>query len=471
MACRANQNELTVEPRPVIFGNYCQMETDVTPGQSAAFVLLPDHHMTAGASTTEATPTQQEAAWEETFLYAAKHSRFYREHFARAGISHADRIPLSDIGRIPPVDKSVVCQQPDEFLCVPREKVVDIVSTSGTTGQPLLWQLTDSDLERLGRNEQLSFATAGFTPADTVLLAVAMDRCFIAGMAYFLGLRKLGCAIVRAGPAAPALHLDMIRRVRPTAVVSVPSFLIHLAEKARETGFDLASAGVRKAVCIGEPIRESDFSLNRAGQHIEKTWGARVFSTYGVTELASSLCECPAGRGGHLHPGLLYIEALDEAGRPVPDGGVGEITATTLGVEAMPLIRFRTGDFAAVHRAPCPCGRSTHRVGPIIGRKNHKLKLKGTSVFPSAFRSILDDTPEVSTYAIIARSETDLADTVEIKISCEGDAGKIAASLRERIRGAIKVAPQITPTAAVEIEELQLPPGARKRRYFVDLRH
>ncbi|HPA18576.1 MAG TPA: AMP-binding protein [Verrucomicrobiae bacterium] len=427
--------------------------------------------MTAAAPPTEATPARQQAAWEETFRYAGKHSRFYREHFARAGISPADKIPLADIARIPPVDKSVVCQQPDEFLCVPREKIVDIVTTSGTTGQPLLWQLTDSDLERLGYNEQLSFATAGFTAADTVLLAVAMDRCFIAGMAYFLGLRKLACGIVRAGPAAPALHLDMIRRVRPTAVVSVPSFLHHVAEKARETGFDLAAAGIRKAVCIGEPVRENDFSLNRAGQLIETHWGAKVFSTYGVTELAASLCECPAGQGGHLHPGLLYLEALDEAGQPVPDGQAGELTATTLGVEAMPLIRYRSGDFAAIHRAPCACGRTTLRIGPIVGRKNQKLKLKGTTVFPSALKTILDTTPEVSTYAIIARRENDLADTIEIKISCSGDAAKISAALRERFRGEIKVAPHITPATAAEIEELQLPPGARKRRYFADLRH
>ena len=358
----------------------------------------------ATLSTSEIKAVQQ-AAWADTLRHAFDRSPFYRGHFARAGLSPRDKIPLDEIARIPAIDKTVVSENTEQFLCVPREKIVDIVTTSGSTGQPLVWQLTENDLERLARNEQLSFTCAGFTAADTVLLAVAMDRCFIAGMAYYLGLRKLGCAVVRVGSATPAMHLDMIRRVQPTAVVSVPSFLVHLADKAAEAKFDLAACGIRKAVCIGESVRENDFSLNRAGLAVEKSWGAKVFSTYGVTELAASLCECESGLGGHLHPELLFLEALDEAGNPVPDGEVGELTATTFGVEAMPLIRYRTGDFAAIHRAPCRCGRHTLRIGPIVGRKHQKLKIKGTTIFPSALKTVLDAMPEISSYVIIARRE------------------------------------------------------------------
>jgi phenylacetate-CoA ligase len=412
----------------------------------------------------------QKTAWDKAFHHAARHSPFYRKHFSSAGIGMAEKISLGKITRIPPIEKTAVSGNTEEFLCVPREKIVDIVTTSGSAGQPIVWQLTESDLERLARNEELSFACAGFAPADTVLLAVAMDRCFIAGMAYFLGLRKLGCAVVRVGPAAPAMHLDMIRRVKPTAVVGVPSFLARLAEKAAEANFPLAEAGIGKAVCIGETVRETDFSLNRAGRIVEKNWGAKVFSTYGVTELAASLCECPFGLGGHLHPKQLFLEALDESGRPVPDGEVGELTATTFGVEAMPLIRYRTGDFAAIYHAPCRCGRNSLRIGPVVGRKNQRLKLKGTTVFPSALKAILDATPEIAGYVIIARRDKELADAVEVKIACDGDAAGIAAGLKERFQGGAKVVPRITAASAAEIEKLQLPGGARKRRYFVDLR-
>jgi len=412
----------------------------------------------------------QQSAWAETFRYVRAHSPFYREHLAQAGIAPETIIPLAELARIPTVDKTVVSERMEQFLCVPREKIVEIVTTSGSTGQPLVWQLTENDLQRLARNEELSFTCAGFTAADTVLLGVAMDRCFIAGMAYYLGLRRLGCAVVRVGPATPAMHLDMICRVQPTAIVSVPSFLAHLADKAAEVKFDLAAVGIRKAVCIGEPVRNDDFSLNPTAAAVETRWGTKVFSTYGITELAASLCECPAGQGGHLHPELLYLEALDEAGQPVPDGEIGELTATTFGVEGMPLIRYRTGDFAAIYRAPCACGRHTLRIGPVIGRKHQRLKIKGTSVFPSAFKLVLDASPEVVSYVVIARREDHQGDEVEVKIAATGATKGLAARLRERFQGTVKVVPQITLATPGEVDALQLPEGARKRRYFVDLR-
>jgi phenylacetate-CoA ligase len=245
---------------------------------------------------------------------------------------------------------------------------------------------------------------------------------------------------------------------------------MHLAGKAAEAQCHLAACGIRKAVCIGEPVRENDFSLNRAGLELEKHWGAKIFSTYGNTELATSLCECEAGLGGHLHPEFLFLEALDEQGRAVPDGEVGELTATTFGVEAMPLIRYRTGDFAAIHRARCRCGRHTLRIGPIVGRSKQKLKLKGATIFPSALKAVLDATPEVSSFVIIARRENNLSDAVEIKFSGAADPVKIIPALREQFQGAVKVVPQLTAASHDEIEKLQMPDGARKRRYFVDLR-
>ena len=430
-------------------------------------------HMTAKDETALSASdiaARQQTAWADTFRYAAVRSPFYQEHFRRAGLSPRQPVPLNEISRIPPVDKTTVSENPDAFLCVPQSRIVDIVTTSGSTGQPLVWKLTESDLERLARNEELSFACAGFTEADTVLLAVAMDRCFIAGMAYFLGLRKLGCAIVRVGPSTPSMHLDMLRRVSATAIVGVPSFLLLLAEKAAEAKLPLAGFGARKAVCIGEPVRDPGFKLNRAGQNIAQYWNAGVFSTYGVTELAASLCECEAGTGGHLHPELLFLEALDDQGQPVPDGQVGELTATTFGVEAMPLVRYRTGDYASIHREPCRCGRNTLRIGPIVGRKNQKLKIKGTTIFPSTLKTVLDATPGVSAYVLIARRENNLSDCVEVKLACADDPARILPALRERFQGEAKVAPQLTVASPAEIESLQMPDHSRKRRYFVDLR-
>jgi phenylacetate-CoA ligase len=299
-----------------------------------------------------------------------------------------------------------------------------------------------------------------------VLVAVAMDRCFIAGMAYSLGLREAGCAVVRVGPSSPTLVLEMIDRVQATAIVAVPSFLRVIAEKARETGFDLPNCSVTKAICIGEPIRDPAFRLNNTGGAIETAWGARVYSTYGVTELANSLCECDAGAGGHLHEEQLHPEILDDAGRPITDGEPGEIVATTFGVEAMPLIRYRTGDCAALFRAPCVCGRVTPRIGPLLGRKNQKLKFKGASLFPSTLQAVLEQSEGVDSFVIVARVHSELSDSVEVLV--HGSAS--ASELREALQARSKIAPEIRHVSRAEIEALQMPPHARKRRTFVDLR-
>lgn len=400
-----------------------------------------------------------EQAWPGTFRQAAESSPFYREVFR-------DFKGVPRLGELPLVDKETLSRRNLDFLCVPRERVVEIVTTSGTTGAPLLWMLTEADVQRLALNEKLSFECAGLTARDTVLVAVGMDRCFIAGLAYWLGLRELGCSVARVGASSPLLVMEMIERLQPTAIVAVPSFLRIISEKARETGFDLGGCSVKKAICIGEPIRDRSLLLNASGRAIEASWGAKVFSTYGVTELASSLCECEAGAGGHLHPELLLIEIVDDAGQPVPDGEPGEIVGTTLGVEAMPLIRYRTGDYAAMFHSPCACGRSTPRLGPVLGRKNQKLKFKGASLFPSMLQAVLEQAEGVELFVIIARAESELSDSIEVLV--HGAAP--VAGLRDALQARAKIAPEVRRASREEIETLQMPPQARKRRVFVDLR-
>jgi phenylacetate-CoA ligase len=411
------------------------------------------HNMSGNTSRTG------RGLWRDTFVHAQKHSPYYRELFR--GVRAAP--PLEEV---PTVDKAVLSQRNLDFLCVPRSKVVEIVTTSGTSGSPLMWMLTESDARRLALNEKLSFSCAGLTRRDTVLVAVGLDRCFIAGLAYTTGLRELGCAVVRAGASSASLVLETLQQVEATAIVGVPSFLLHLAGKAREAGVDLKSLAVRKAVCIGEPVRDRNFALNATGRAIAAAWQARIYSTYGVTELANSLCECEAGRGGHLHDRQLHLEILDDAGQPAAPGEVGEIVATTFGVEAMPLIRYRTGDCAALHTGPCACGRTTPRIGPIVGRKHQKLKLKGASVFPSTLALVLEEMAGVGAFVIIARRQSELSDLVEVLF--HGPAA--VEQVRERLQARAKIAPHIRQADRAEIEALQMPPAARKRRIFVDLR-
>src|SRR5947209_8673874 len=246
------------------------------------------------------------------------------------------------------------------------------------------------------------------------------------------------------------LVLEMIERAQATAIVAVPSFLRVIADKARETGFALNKCSVKKAICIGEPVRDRSLALNTSGREIESAWGARVYSTYGVTELANSLCECDAGAGGHLHSESLHLEVLDDQDNPLPDGEIGEVVATTFGVEAMPLIRYRTGDCAALFRTPCKCGRTTPRLAPIVGRKNQKLKFKGASLFPSTLQAVLEQTEGVESFVIVARAENELSDSVEVLVHGEASVG----TLREALQARSKISPQIRHVSRAEIEAL-----------------
>jgi phenylacetate-CoA ligase len=402
-----------------------------------------------------------------TVAYAREHSPFYRDRFA--GLPEIRRI--ADLAKLPLTTKKDVSQFNEQFWCGPRERFVDISTTSGTTGLPTLYPLTESDLHRLGHNEFLCFSRVGLSPGDVVLLAVTIDKCFMAGLAYFEGLRQLGVTAVRVGAGSPAMLLSMMERLRPTAIVSVPSFLKRVAAYAQQQGRDPAKSTVRKLICIGEPVRDGSWQLTPLGAHIAQAWDAQVYSTYGITELASSMCECSAGMGGHLHPQLLHIEIVDDDGQPVPDGEPGQLVATTIGVEAMPLVRFATGDVTFMTRDRCDCGLWTPRIGPILGRKDQAMKLKGTTVYPAAVQRALQGIEQVIEYVMIATAPTALSDELEVVVAWKGDSSGAVDIICEKLRGELKVCPTVRIASVAEVQALGDSRELRKQRVFIDRRN
>ncbi len=417
--------------------------------------------------TPQTIQSTLDAGVAATVTYAREKSPFYRERLRGQPIVHT----TADLVQFPITTKKQVSESCERFWAVPREKLVDISTTSGTTGVPTLYPLTHADLQRLGLNEFLCFSRVGLHAGDTVILAVTIDKCFMAGLAYFEGLRQIGATAVRVGAGSPAMMLSMIDRLQPTAIVSVPSFLKRVADYAKQHGVDLASSSVTKLVCIGEPVRDADLQPTPLAGQVSRAWGAQLFSTYGVTELASSLCECTAGQGGHLHPQLLHIEILNDAARPVPDGQVGQLVATTIGVQGMPLIRFATGDMTVMYRDHCACGLYTPRIGPILGRRDQAMKLKGTTVYPAAVQRSLQGMEHIIDYLLIATSPTTLSDELEVLIAWRGDIAGAAERILEKLRGDLKVGPNVRLTTLAEIQSLGDSRELRKQRVFLDRRH
>jgi len=397
---------------------------------------------------------------------ARRLSAFYRRHLAQSPPVRG----VAELAALPLTTKQHVSEFNEQFWCVGREKFVDIATTSGTTGVPTIYPLTVNDLDRLALNERLCFTRAGLTADDVVLLAVTMDKCFMAGLAYFEGLKQLGATVLRIGAGSPAMLLSMMRRMGATAIVSVPSFLKRVGEYAVQQGIDPAESTVRKLICIGEPVRDADWKLTPLGARLAENWNASVLSTYGNTELACSLCECPAGNGGHLHPHLLHVEIVDDAGRPAPDGHPGQLVATTIGVEAMPVVRFATGDVTFMRRDRCSCGLWTPRIGPILGRRDQAMKIKGTTVYPSAVQRVLGGIELVLDYVMIATAPTLLSDELEVVVAVRGNSDGMAELIREQLRGELKVTPAVRIASPQEIAAIGNSRELRKQRVFLDRR-
>ena len=370
----------------------------------------------------------------------------------------------------PFTDKSAIEQYNDELRAVPMSSIRDIVLSSGTTGKPTTIMYTENDLKRLAYNEEISFAGCGLTSEDIVLLTCTMDRCFIAGLAYFLGIRALGAAAIRNGLSSFASHLDIIQRMKPTALVGVASFIHKLGQFLKEKGIDPGQRGINKIICIGEPIRDKQLALLKVGQYLEEEWKARVFSTYASSETITTFCECMAQKGGHLHPELAIVEIVNNEGRTQLPGETGEIVVTTLSVEGMPLLRFRTGDISFLLDEPCECGRYSPRLGPILGRKKQMIKYRGTTLYPQAVYSVLDEIPEINEYYITVSSDFDLSDLLSVHVSVTDDACS-RESIGDLLQARLRVRPDVVIMSDAEVRKHILPGNSRKINRFIDRRN
>ena len=318
----------------------------------------------------------QEEKLAAVLEYLSSHSSFYKMLF-RENHSEIKKIrTIEDRKKIPFTDTADLQQYNRDFVCVSKDKIIDYITTSGTLGDPVTFVMTDADLERLAYNEKISFQCAGAQANDVFQLMTTIDKRFMAGLAYFLGIRKLGAGIIRVGNGMPELQWDTINRIRPDAIIVVPSFIPKIIKYAEDNHIDYQNSSIKKAICIGENLRQQDFSLNLLGQSIKDKWDIELYSTYASTEMATTFTECRFGCGGHHHPELIICELIGEDGLPVGENETGELVITTLGVEGMPLLRFKTGDLARFHHEPCRCGRTTMRISPIIGRPNHMVKYK-----------------------------------------------------------------------------------------------
>lgn len=425
---------------------------------------------TAFLSKEEITALQEQKL-QETIAYLNTYSPFYKEFFSKARFNPSGIKTMEDLSVIPVTIKEDLQQRNEDFLCVPREKIIEYSSTSGTLGNPVTIMLTQNDLERLACNEYASFVSTESSVNDVFQMMLTLDRQFMAGMAYYSGLQKLGAGIIRLGPGVPSLQWETILRLKPTAIIAVPSFIVKLISYAQEHNIDINSTTVKKAICVGENIRNTDFTLNPLGKKITDAWDIKLYSTYASTEMQTAFTECTECKGGHLQPDLLIVELLDEMGKAVAPGEPGEVTITTLGVEGMPLLRYKTGDICVYDDTPCACGRNSLRLSPVMGRKKQMLKYKGTTLYPPALFDILHEMENVIDYVAEVSSNEMGTDEVLIYIVPDNYDEETNRKIRANLQARLRVSPHVKYVSEEEIKKMQMPEAGRKIIRFIDRRN
>ncbi|MEP6673984.1 MAG: AMP-binding protein [Ferruginibacter sp.] len=413
----------------------------------------------------------QEEKLQQLLVYVSQHSPFYKKLFRETNIDILSVKTIEDLRLLPTTTKEHLQQFNDDFICVGAEKIIEYTSTSGTLGSPVTIALTENDLERLAYNEYNSFATTGGTNTDVYQLMLTLDRQFMAGIAYYSGIRKLGGSIIRLGPGVPSLQWQTILRLKPTVIVAVPSFILKLLQFAGEHNIDVNASSVKKAICIGENIRDPDCTLNILGKKIIDLWNIQLYSTYASTEMQTAFTECNEGKGGHNRPELLITELLDENDKPVPANTAGEVTITTLGVEGMPLIRYKTGDICMYWDEPCGCGRNSMRLSPVIGRKKQMIKFKGTTLYPAAIFDMLNDMKEVTDYVIEVQSNELGLDEVILYLVATENTEENDHKIRAYLQARLRVSPFIKYITPQEMKQMQFPEVSRKAIKFIDKRY
>lgn len=421
------------------------------------------------------TSLEQQSAFQydrlmETLQYLSTYSPFYQALFHKHTVDLTKIRSLEDLSLLPFTTKADMQERNWDFLCVPRTEIKEYTATSGTMGKPVTIALTANDLQRLAYNEQQSFRCADGQPEDIYQLMLTLDRQFMAGMAYYSGIRQLGAALVRTGPGLPQAQWDTIQRLGSTALVTVPSFLLKMIQWAQEHGIDLRQMPVQKAICIGESLRHPEGQFNALGEKIVSQWPIRLYGTYAATEMQTAFTDCSAGMGGHHQPDLVIVEIVDEDGKVLPDGTPGEVVITTLGIEGMPLLRYRTGDVCTLYHEPCTCGRHSKRLSHVTGRRQQMIKYKGTTLYPPAVFDILNEVDYIQEYVVEVFSNEVGTDELRLHLYTLLPVDDCERKLKPLLQSRLRVIPVLHFHSGSEMQAMQFPPAGRKQVRFIDNR-
>jgi phenylacetate-CoA ligase len=362
-----------------------------------------------------------------------------------AGVDGGKDIGLYDLPRLPLAEKKDLwAAYPFGMLGVDRTEVVVFHGSSGTGGRPTLVGYTRRDLELWARMCARALAAAGADAGSLVHNAYGYGL-FTGGLGIHQGAIALGAAVVPVSGGMTARQVTLLRDLQPDILTCTPSYAIRLGEALAEAGLGAGQGlSLRAGVFGAEPWSA------QLRARIEELLGLRALDIYGLSEIIGPgvAAECyEAADGLHVNEDHFLVEAIDPVtAAPVPDGTPGELVFSSLTREAMPLLRYRTGDIAALRRDPCPCGRTLVRMSQITGRRDDMLVIRGVNIYPSEVERVLLEHPMVSPdYLLVVDERGDAPELVALCENRSPEAGQPASQedLETRLRAALGVRVQV----------------------------
>jgi len=338
---------------------------------------------------------------------------FYRKKMDDAGVKPSDIKKLSDIEKLPFTTKDEMREIfPYGLLAVDLKDIVEIHTSSGTTGKPVVDAYTEKDIEIWGEVMARTLAMGGTTKDDIIQNAYGYGL-FTGGLGVHYGARKIGATIIPISGGNTKRQLDVMVDFKTTVFTCTPSYSLYLAEVGRESGIDFKKLGLKAGFFGAEPWSES------MRKDIQQKFGLKAYDIYGLTEIIGPgvSSECEYQNMLHINEDHFYPEIIDPAtGKVLPDGQRGELVITTLTKEGTPILRYRTRDITYLNREKCKCGRTTVRMHRLLGRTDDMLIIRGVNVFPSQIEEVLINIEGVEPHYQILVDRKDNLDSIEVHV-------------------------------------------------------
>ncbi len=366
---------------------------------------------------------------------------YYRNLYARAGVSADDIQSLEDIAKLPFTYKQDLRDHyPFGMFAVPVGELRQIHATSGTTGKMTVTGYTANDMEVWAETMARVYASGGATADDMIHNAYGYGL-FTGGLGFHIGAERIGATVIPVSGGLTRRQIEIMQDFGSTVLTCTPSYALVLAETAAEMGVDLRTDTQLRIGFFGaepwtEPMREE----------IEERMGLEAFDIYGLAEIIGPgvSVECPYHTGLHIAEDHFYPEIIDpESGDPLGYDQLGELVFTTLTKEGLPLVRYRTRDRTILRREKCPCGRTVVRMEKVLGRTDDMLIIRGVNVFPSQVEHVLLEFEELEPqYMIYVDREKDRLDTLEVWVEASPPAfsqgERAIADLTARVKKAMQ---------------------------------